>query len=101
EEAGWSEGSDGIREKDGERLSFECTYSEGYDLYDVQIPYMQQAWREVGVEMIPAAIPFPTLSDNFSSGSFQMSISGYVWGTTVTQETMFGCEYQPPEGVNY
>lgn len=100
EESGWTVGGDGIREKDGKRLSFECTYSEGASTYETQIPYMQQAWREVGVEMLPSAIPFPTLLENNDAGNFQMSVLGFSWSVDGGQHVMFGSEYTPPQGFN-
>jgi len=100
DEAGWSEGKDGIREKDGKRLSFECVYSEGSETYEIQIPYMQQAWREVGVEMLPSAIPFTTQLDVVDQGNFEMSLIGFQWGATGAQEIMFGCKATPPNGFN-
>ncbi len=93
-------GGDGIREKDGQRLSFDCTYSEGASTYETQIPYMQQAWREVGVEMLPSAIPFPTLLENNDAGNFQMSVLGFSWSVDGGQHVMFGSEYTPPQGFN-
>jgi peptide/nickel transport system substrate-binding protein len=100
DEAGWTVGGDGIREKDGKRLSFECTYAEGAPTYLAQIPYMQQAWREVGVEMLPSAIPFPTLLENNDAGNFQMSVLGFSWSVDGGQDVMFGCEALPPNGFN-
>ncbi|HWV23949.1 MAG TPA: ABC transporter substrate-binding protein, partial [Thermomicrobiales bacterium] len=100
DDAGWAPGKDGIREKDGKRLSFECTYAEGAATYESQIPYMQQAWREVGVEMLPSAIPFTTLLDNTDTGAFQMTVLGFSWDSTAGQESMFGCEFLPPNGFN-
>jgi len=100
DEAGWVEGADGVRAKDGVRLSFECTYAEGSATYEQQIPYMQQAWREVGVEMIPAAIPFPTLLDNNDAGNFEMSVLGFTWSVDGLQGDMFRCAAVPPSGFN-
>ena len=100
DEAGWTEGDDGIREKDGERLSFEILYSEGSATYEQQIPYMQQAWREVGIEMVPAAVPFPTLIDNAIAGNFEMAIAGFSWGVDGGQGDMFRCNATPPAGFN-
>ncbi len=100
EEAGWTVGGDGIREKDGQRLSFDCTYSEGASTYETQIPYMQQAWREVGVEMLPSAIPFPTLLENNDAGNFQMSVLGFSWTVDGDQSAMFASWMTPPEGFN-
>src|SRR5690606_4610371 len=58
DDAGWVIGEDGIREKDGERFSFEFTYEEGIDTFQQLVPYLQQAWREVGIEMTPTAMPY-------------------------------------------
>jgi peptide/nickel transport system substrate-binding protein len=100
EEAGWTPGTDGIREKDGERLSFEMLYSEGYAPYESQVPYMQQAWREVGVEMIPAIIPFPTLLDDTLAGNYEMTLWGYGFDPDGDQSQVLGCENTPPAGFN-
>jgi peptide/nickel transport system substrate-binding protein len=100
DEAGWIMGTDGIREKDGERLSFEMTYSEGYAPYEIQVPYMQQAWREAGIEMIPAIIPFPTLLEDDLAGNYEMSLLGFGWDPDGGQDAMFACNMTPPNGFN-
>jgi peptide/nickel transport system substrate-binding protein len=100
DEAGWTLGGDGIREKDGERLSFEMFYSEGYAPYDAQVPYMQQAWREVGIEMIPAIIPFPTLLEDTLAGNFEMTLWGFQFPIHGDQSSMFACDMTPPAGFN-
>lgn len=100
DEAGWTVGADGIREKDGQRLSFEMYYSEGYAPYETQVPYMQQAWREAGIEMIPAIIPFPTLLDDTLAGNFEMTLWGFQFDTTGDQSDMFACNMVPPTGFN-
>ncbi|HVL25797.1 MAG TPA: ABC transporter substrate-binding protein [Thermomicrobiales bacterium] len=100
DEAGWVEGAGGFREKDGQKLSFEMTYSEGYAPYEVQVPYMQQAWREVGVEMIPTVIPFPSLLEDDQAGNYQMSLLGFGWDPDGGQDAMFACNMIPPNGFN-
>ena len=101
EEAGWVDGDgDGIREKDGVRFSFECLFSEGVASYEQQLPYMQQAWREVGIEMIPAAVPFTALLDAVDTGNFQMALYGFSWGVTGAQGTMYRCDATREEGGN-
>lgn len=101
EEAGWVDSDgDGIREKDGVKFSFECLYSEGVATYEQQIPYMQQAWLAVGIEMIPTSVPFPTLSNNSETGNFHMAVAGFNWDVDGSQEIMFGCESVPPAGFN-
>lgn len=100
DEAGWTAGGDGIREKDGQRLSFETLYSEGAATYEQQIPYMQQAWREVGIEMLPTAIPFPTLIEQAIAGNFDMAVAGFSWTVDGSQGDMFRCDATPPNGFN-
>jgi peptide/nickel transport system substrate-binding protein len=100
DEAGWTMGGDGIREKDGQRLSFEMQYAEGSPTYESQVPYMQQAWREVGIEMLPTAIPFPTLLENTDTGNFQVVTLGFSWTTTGDQSSMFQSTMLPPNGFN-
>jgi peptide/nickel transport system substrate-binding protein len=100
DDVGWVEGGDGIREKDGRRLSFEMFFSEGTATYETQVPYMQQAWREVGVEMLPSAIPFPTLSENGEAGNFEMILQG-LQGTVVGDlSILFASDRVPPDGFN-
>jgi len=101
EQAGWVDSDgDGIREKDGVRFSFECLFSEGVAAYEQQLPYMQQAWREVGIEMIPAAVPFTALSDAVDTGNFQMAIYGFSWGVDGGQGDMYRCDAVPEAGFN-
>ncbi|MBA2246506.1 MAG: hypothetical protein H0W23_00135 [Chloroflexia bacterium] len=101
EEAGWVDSDgDGIREKDGEKFSFEFLYSEGSTVNEQLIPYMQQAWGEIGVEMIPVQQPFPTLVDNQENGTFAASLIGFSWDVTGGQGDMYRCDAVPLAGFN-
>jgi peptide/nickel transport system substrate-binding protein len=101
DEAGWVDSDgDGIREKDGQKFSFEALYSEGVATYEQQIPYMQEAWRAIGIEMIPTAVPFQTLLDQTDSGTYSMAVQGFSWSIDGNQIAMYGCEYTPPGGFN-
>jgi len=100
-EAGWVDSDgDGVVEKDGQKLSFEMYFSEGVAQYEQQLPYMQQAWREIGVEAFPSAVPFPTLSDSADAGTFDCVVWGFSWDVTGSQEAVFGTEFVPPAGFN-
>jgi len=68
EEAGWVEGDDGIREKDGEKLSFTIT------ALDNKWPVvLQQQWKEVGADAKIDTVDFPTLSTQFyTTGVFDI-----------------------------
>jgi peptide/nickel transport system substrate-binding protein len=67
EEAGWVAGSDGIREKDGNRLAF-TLYNWGDQTYGAQInEAITEMLADIGVEMtlvtLPTAEFFPRISD--------------------------------------
>jgi len=101
EEAGWVDtDGDGVRDKNGEKFSFELLYSEGSAAYEQLIPYMQQAWAAVGVEMIPAQLPFSTLVDAGESGNFEAAILGFSWGADASQGDMYRCDAVPLAGFN-
>ena len=98
--AGWIPGDDGVRAKNNVRLSFECLFSEGYAPYEQQIPAMQQYWKDVGIEMLPTAIPFPTLLDRVLSGDMQMTVLGFSWDFNGDQGDMFRSTAIPQAGFN-
>lgn len=101
DEAGWVDSDgDGIRDRDGEKFSFEFLYSEGTSEYEQLIPYMQQAWGAVGVEMIPSQLPFPTLVDATVAGNFQAAILGFTWSADGSQGDMYRCDAVPPNAFN-
>jgi ABC-type transport system substrate-binding protein len=61
---------------------------------------MQQAWAEVGVDMIPTPVPFQTLSDAGDTGEYEMRVYGFSWGVDGSQGDMFRCDAVPPAGFN-
>lgn len=101
EEAGWvDEDGDGIREKDGQKLTMEVIYSEGTATYPVQIPYMQDAWKDVGIEAITSAIPFQSLLDQTDAGTYGVCVQGFQWSIDGGQDAMFDTKMTPPNGFN-
>lgn len=52
EASGWTKvGADGIRVKDGERLSFSLVTSSGNTQYEAVLIVTEQQWKEIGVEV--------------------------------------------------
>lgn len=100
DEAGWMAGDDGIRKKDGVRFSFETMYNDASETFEQQIPYMQQAWREIGIEMKPHSRPFATVIDSVIAGDFEMALSTFGWDVDGGQGVMFRCDATPPDGFN-
>lgn len=57
DDAGWVPGADGVREKDGVRLSFTNSTTAGNHLREQAQQFIQQTFKEVGVEMIIKNLP--------------------------------------------
>ncbi len=77
EEAGWKVGSDGIRVKDGKRLTFENACTTGNKQREQVQQILQQQWRPIGVELTinnkPAAVLF---GDFYRLSKFETIFNG-------------------------
>ncbi|MCC6945547.1 MAG: peptide ABC transporter substrate-binding protein [Thermomicrobiales bacterium] len=78
--AGWVVGSDGVREKDGQKLAFEMIYGAG-QVGDQIAAAMQDYWRVIGVEMSPASGDFdtvylPAITESFD---FDVFLGAFNW----------------------
>lgn len=51
EEAGWKMGSDGIRSKDGKRLSLNFMTTAGNKVRETVQVFIQEQWKQIGVEV--------------------------------------------------
>ena len=51
DEAGWTLGSDGIRAKDGTRLSLKAVFMSGNAPAAATMEYLESEWRKIGVEV--------------------------------------------------
>lgn len=109
-DAGWADADgDGTVEKDlngdgtvgeDEVLTFEFIYTEGVAIYEQMVPYMQQAWADIGVAMVPQAVPFPTLQERADTGDFGIALYGFSWSPDGGQGIMFRCDSFAPQGFN-
>ncbi|BCH21658.1 ABC transporter substrate-binding protein [Mesorhizobium sp. L-8-10] len=57
DDAGWVPGADGIRAKDGVRLSFKNSTTSGAHLREQAQQFIQQTYAEIGVEMLIENLP--------------------------------------------
>jgi peptide/nickel transport system substrate-binding protein len=92
--AGWAKGSDGIREKNGNKLKFEVMYGSGSATSDQIIAKIQEDWKNVGAEMTPSAVDFsqvlvPAITDTHN---FQICFLGFEWDVTGDQSAMFSTD---------
>jgi peptide/nickel transport system substrate-binding protein len=100
DEAGWVMGDDGVRAKDGVRFSFELQFPQGEQAYGQMVPYFQQAWGEIGIEMQTAELPFTTLLDNANARTFDALLLNFIWFVDGDQGSLFRCDATPPNGFN-
>lgn len=66
DELGWVEGSDGIRERDGERASFNVITYAGFDEYQNGMVIFQDQMAQIGIEITPNVVEFSTLEAMWS-----------------------------------
>ncbi len=108
--AGWVKGSDGIRSKDGTRMSFELNTNSGNKVRENLVVIMQQQWKEIGIEANPRPIAFQTLVTQLrSTHTFQMILLGIANSDTDPDQTTLwttkgigagglnGMQYKNPE----
>ena len=100
DEAGWKMGASGVREKDGVPFSFDFTYEEDSATYTQLIPYVQQAWAEVGLDMKPHAMPFPAQQEELNKRNYDAALTGITLNTTGNQGILFRCDSIYPSGYN-
>ena len=80
DDAGWVPGADGIRAKDGVRLSFANSTTAGNHLREQVQQYIQQVYREIGVEMTISNLPAAVMwGDFWTKSQFDTGISGVVF----------------------
>ncbi|HWB97179.1 MAG TPA: ABC transporter substrate-binding protein, partial [Bryobacteraceae bacterium] len=80
DQAGWKHGSDGIRKKNGVRLSFDCSTVAGNHLREQTQQFLQQGWQKIGAELsiknYPAAVVW---GDFWRKSQFQSTIVGAIF----------------------
>jgi peptide/nickel transport system substrate-binding protein len=59
--AGWTEGADGIRERDGQRLSLTLLTYSGFDEYQNGQVIIQEMLGDIGIEVIPQVLEYNAL----------------------------------------
>ncbi|GAA4226922.1 peptide/nickel transport system substrate-binding protein [Sagittula marina] len=80
DEAGWVPGADGIREKDGLRLSFANSTTTGAHLREQAQQFIQQTYADIGVEMRIENLPPAVMWGEF-------------WGQSQFESAMVGITY--------
>lgn len=78
DEAGWKLNSDGIREKDGRKLSFRVNYKNGSGSSEGACIQLQNYLKEVGIEIKLQALDFGALINSLYPDKFQSVVFDWV-----------------------
>jgi len=98
---GWKAGTDGIRAKDGKRLSFTLYTVSGDPASASHMQVVQDAWKNIGVDM-KLQLEEATIVVNRASKSFDYEM--FFFGLTTTPEpdqTRYWASNQHGPGANY
>jgi peptide/nickel transport system substrate-binding protein len=76
DEAGWKPGSDGVRTKNGKRLSFQLVYSPSTISHEPNIAVVQAQWKDIGVDLEFGSLTQAELNQKLQSGDYSFS-----WGS--------------------
>lgn len=81
DEAGWVVGEDGIREKDGVKLTFTCTTITGDQARRPIAEFAQQQFQEIGVDMQLAEAPLASIQEGQRNGTIDSSLYNWTYGS--------------------
>ncbi|REK61955.1 MAG: ABC transporter substrate-binding protein [Cohnella sp.] len=80
DEAGWVVGSDGIREKDGEKFKINFSATADNPVVDALLPIMTKNYKDLGIEVVSETLDFNAIMDKKDKGDYEMYFA--AWGLT-------------------
>jgi peptide/nickel transport system substrate-binding protein len=104
--AAWARGSDGVRSKNGVRLSLDFVSASGSPDTDQEIEMIRGWWKRIGVEITvkhyPAPLMFAPIQDGGIVYTGKFDVIAFAWGTDPNQDlaNLYSCERFPPNGQN-
>lgn len=102
DEAGWAEGSDGMRSKDGEPLEIDFIYDAGSSSHASAAELLAQDWQELGITTTLTAMDGAGWSEylyetfDYDTGWIQIGV-----GSPVTQDLFYGGASPEDGGLNF
>ncbi|MFD1138985.1 ABC transporter substrate-binding protein [Paenibacillus urinalis] len=85
DEAGWTVGADGIREKDGEKFTIDFSATADNVVVDALLPIMTANYEELGIEVVAEVLDFNAITEKAEAGNFEMFFM--AWGLTPDPDT--------------
>ena len=104
--AGWKVGSDGIRTRNGERLTLAIASSAGSSIDNDANVQIQRYWHDVGVDAQIKPYTTSLFFATYGAGGILMAgkydVASYSWtnGTDPDDSTQWMCDQFPPAGQN-
>lgn len=98
--AGWRAGADGVRAKDGARLSFTLITQAGFAIRENVSQALQQQFREVGVEAKVQLVDGTSISSLWFNGNFDAMLHWWQQGADPEITLFFASDRMPPNGRN-
>ncbi|MBV8197638.1 MAG: hypothetical protein JO263_05865, partial [Candidatus Eremiobacteraeota bacterium] len=106
EAAGWHVGPDGVRVKNGTRLSLQLVYGQGSQLVRTITAQIQQMYKAIGVEVALKNYDYSLLyaaAENggvLNSGKFDLAMYSWISGADPDDSSQWTCAAIPPAGNN-
>ena len=106
DQAGWTRGPDGIRVKNGQRLSFELSTQVESTAGRLTQTQIQAYWHAIGAEAIIKNFPTSLFFDQTMNGIIaggKYDVGEYAWAgaAAVDQSAIYSAHFMPPHGQNY
>jgi peptide/nickel transport system substrate-binding protein len=92
EEAGWTVGSDGIREKEGERLSFTIINRNSRPERIAIAQVIQANLKDVGVEVLFENLENAAWLERWLSTEWEAVVGGWIIPADPSLTSLYGCE---------
>jgi peptide/nickel transport system substrate-binding protein len=102
DDAGWVKGADGIRAKNGVKLSFQAECPQGWSDWNATLEVVAQAGKNIGID-IKTYFPISTVwVQDYQNGTFDMVMFGYggigIASPWTRAYMAMGSTNLPPEG---
>jgi peptide/nickel transport system substrate-binding protein len=104
--AGWKRGPDGIRSKNGLRLSLELVSNAGSPDTDTQIELIREWWKKIGVDFVRKNVDprllFAPYTDGgiIQNGKFDLVFFAWFTNPSGDMSGLYSCAQVPPNGQN-
>ena len=97
DEAGWLMGSDGIREKDGQKLNLDLLYNSDSVTEKSIAEYLQSEYQSIGVALNIHGEEEQSYRDNMKAGNFSM-VFNICWGMPYDPQSSLAAMRAPVYG---